>query len=77
MKTMIMAAVATMSLGIGVAFAAGGPVGYDTPVYGSKAFSDHSKDAQVQFLGQGTVLGKMFNRASDTNRITVNAPTKG
>jgi hypothetical protein len=78
MKTMIIAAVAALSLGTGAAFAAGGPVGFDAaPAYGSQAFSDHSKDAQVEFLGRGTVLGKMFHSSTDNNnQATVSTATK-
>jgi hypothetical protein len=48
MKTMILAAVAALSLGVGSAYAAGGPVGfangtgYQEPVYGAQAFADHT-----------------------------------
>jgi hypothetical protein len=77
MKTMILAAVASLSLGVGAAFAQGAPAGYQPPAYGAQAFTDHSKDAQVQFLGPNTVLGKMFNHSSDNNRVATNASTKG
>ena len=40
MKTLILAAVATLRLGARAAYAAGGPVGYEAPVYGSQTFSD-------------------------------------
>jgi hypothetical protein len=38
MKTLILAAVAVLSLGVGAAFAQGAPVGYHSPPYGSQAF---------------------------------------
>jgi hypothetical protein len=71
MKTMLLAAVAALGLGIGAAYAAGGPPGFEPQVYGSRAFSDHSHEAQVHFLGKNTVLGKMFHR--DTNRLAARA----
>ena len=77
MKTTIIAAVAALSLGAGAAYAAGGPVGYETPAYGAQAFVDHSHDAQVHFLGQGTVLGKMFNYSTNHNRVAATAAPKG
>ena len=79
MKTIILAAVATLSLGVGAAFAQGAPPGYEPPVYGAQAFSDHSKDPQVHFLGPNTVLGKLFNHntSDDTTRLATNASTKG
>jgi hypothetical protein len=69
MKTMILAAVAALSLGVGSAYAAGGagPVGYEEPHYGAQAFSDHQNEAQTQFLGSNTVLGKMFRYNSNTS----------
>jgi hypothetical protein len=39
MKTMILAAVTVLSLGLGAAFAAGGPPGYHPQTYGSQSFS--------------------------------------
>jgi hypothetical protein len=64
MKTMILAAVATLSVGVGAAFAQGAPAGFEPQRYGAQAYTDHSKDAQVQFLGPNTVLGKRFNHSS-------------
>jgi hypothetical protein len=77
MKTMILAAIATLSLGVGAAFAQGVPAGFQEPHYGAQAFTDHSKDAQVQFLGPNTVLGKMFNYSSDNNRVAATPAPKG
>ena len=70
-----LAAVAALSLGVGSAYAAGGsaPAGYQEPHYGAAAFSDHSTQAQVQFLGPNTVLGKMFNYSSNSDRVAVAA----
>jgi hypothetical protein len=34
MKTTILAAIAALSLGVGVAYASGAPVGYEVPNYG-------------------------------------------
>jgi hypothetical protein len=34
MKTMILAAIAALSLGVGAAYASGAPVGYQVPDYG-------------------------------------------
>ena len=67
MKTMILAAVAALSLGVGAAYAAGGPVGfadgsdYQGPAYDAQALAAHRNEASVQFLGPNTVLGKMFH----------------
>jgi hypothetical protein len=58
MKTMILAA-AALSLGVGAAYAQGVPAGYQEPHYGAAAFSDHPNEAQTQFLGPNTVLGKV------------------
>jgi hypothetical protein len=39
MKTILLATVATLSLGVGAAFAQGLPAGFHEPAYGSQAFS--------------------------------------
>ena len=81
MKTMIFAAVAALSLGVGSAYAAGGaggagvPAGYQEPHYGAAAFSDHPNEAQTQFLGPNTVLGKMFRYNSESNHQVAVAAT--
>jgi hypothetical protein len=75
MKTMILAAVAAMSLGVGAAYAQAG-AGYQPPVYGSQAFTDHSKEVATQFLGPDTVLGKIFNR-SNSNQVATTPSPKG
>jgi hypothetical protein len=70
MKTMILAAFATLSLGVGSAFAAGGagaPPGWEPPVYGAQAFSAHPNETATQFLGPNTVLGKMFRYNNSDN----------
>jgi hypothetical protein len=77
MKTMILAAVAALSLGVGSAYAAGGPVGWEPPAYGAQAFTDHPNQAQTQFLGPNTVLGKMFRYNSDSDHQVVAAATSG
>jgi hypothetical protein len=70
MKTMILAAFAALSLGVGSAYAAGGPpAGWQEPHYGAAAFSDRSNQAQTQFLGPNTVLGKMFRNNSESNGV--------
>jgi hypothetical protein len=57
-KTMILAAVAVMSLGVAAACAAGGPsVRWEPQTHGAQAFSDHQNEPVVQFLGKGTVVG--------------------
>jgi hypothetical protein len=75
MKTMILAAVAALSLGVGAAYAAGGsaPAGYEEPHYGAAAFSEHPNAAQVQFLGPNTVFGKMFRYNSNSGRVAATA----
>jgi hypothetical protein len=76
MKTMILAAAAALSLGVGAAYAQGGPVGYQAPAYGSQAFTDHSNEVATQFLGPNTVLGKMFSH-SNGNQVAATPSTKG
>jgi hypothetical protein len=77
MRTTILAAVATASLGFGAAYAAGVPAGsQDAPQYGTQAFSAHPSEAQTQFLGLNTVLGKMFRSNSDYSATTT-SPAKG
>jgi hypothetical protein len=76
MKTMILAAVAALSLGVGSAYAAGGagvPAGYQEPHYGAAAFSDHPNEAQTQFLGPNTVLGKRFGYNSNSGQVAATA----
>ena len=73
MKTMILAAVATLSLGVGAAYAQGVPAGYQEPHYGAAAFSDHQNEAQTQFLGPNTVLGKMFRYNANSDQVAAAA----
>ena len=73
MKTMILAAVAALSLGVGAAYAQGVPAGYQEPHYGAAAFSDHQNEAQTQFLGPNTVLGKMLKYNSNSDRVVATA----
>jgi hypothetical protein len=70
MKTMILAAVAAMSLGVGAAYAQGVPAGFHEPAYSAQAFSDHPKQASSHFLGKDTVLGKMFTSSSTDHVAT-------
>jgi hypothetical protein len=74
MKTMILAAFATLGLGVGGAFAAGAggagaPAGWVPPPYGAQAFSAHPNETATQFLGPNTVLGKMFRYNSDHEQM--------
>jgi hypothetical protein len=74
MKSMILAAFATLSLGVGAAYAQGVPAGsFQEPLYGAQAFSDHPNEAQTQFLGPNTVLGKMFRYNSNSDRVAATA----
>ena len=77
MKTMILAAVAALGVGVGAAYAQGVPARLSEPAYGSQAFSDHRNEASVQFLGKGTVLGKMFNHSSSDNAGAATSTTTG
>jgi len=77
MKTMILAAFAALSLGVGAAYAQGVPAGFQEPVYGSQAFSDHRNDPVVHFLGKGTVLGKMFSHSNSDQVATAATSAKG
>ncbi len=76
MKTMILAAAAALSLGVGAAYAQGVPAGYQEPHYGATAFADHSNEVATQFLGPNTVLGKLFSR-SNSNQVAATPSTKG
>jgi hypothetical protein len=51
----------------------GPPAGYQEPHYGSAAFSDHPNEAQTQFLGPNTVLGKMFRYNSNSDQVAATA----
>ncbi len=68
MKKLVLAALTVASLGAGGAFAQGVPPGYTPQTYGSQAFADHRNDPPTHFLGQNTVLGKLF-RHSDTSKV--------
>ncbi len=73
MKTMILAAVAAITLGAGAAYAQGMPAGFQEPRYGGEAFTDHPKEAQTQFLGPNTVLGKMFHYSDSNHQVAAAA----
>jgi len=84
MKTMILAAFAALSLGVGSAYAQGAPAGFaDGTDYqgpgagacGAQAFADHRNEASVQFLGPNTVLGKMFRYNSESSHQVAVAAT--
>ncbi|MEA2960764.1 MAG: hypothetical protein QOI46_862 [Alphaproteobacteria bacterium] len=76
MKTMILAAFALLTLGVGAAHAP--PNGWEPPVYGSQAFSDNRNDPVVHFLGKETVLGKMFRYHSNSEQAAAaTTPAKG
>ena len=62
--------------GVGAAHAP--PSGWEPPVYGSQAFSDHRNDPVVHFLGKETVLGKMFRYNSNSEQVaTATTPAQG
>ena len=73
MKTMILAAVAALSLSVGSADAQGVPAGYQEPRYGAAAFTNHINEARIQFLGPNTVLGKMLKYNSNSDRVVATA----
>jgi hypothetical protein len=78
MKTTILAAVAALSLGAGAAYAQGVPAGWQEQHYGGTAISDHANQAQTQFLGPNTVLGKMFKYNSNSGQVAAaTTSTKG
>jgi hypothetical protein len=68
MKTLVIAAVAALSLSAASADAAGGVAGGNSVpnVYGSQAFVDHSNEPQAQFLGKNTVFGRLFGHGEQT-----------
>jgi hypothetical protein len=69
MTKTILAAVAALGLGAGAAYAQGVPPGATPPAYGSQAFSDHSNEPQVHFLGKGTVFGKIFHHSDSDQGV--------
>jgi hypothetical protein len=73
MKTMILAAVAALSLSVGSAYAQGVPAGYQEPHYGAAAFTNHTNEAQTQFLGPNTVLGKMLKYNANSDQVAAAA----
>ena len=73
MKTTILAAVAALSLGVGSAYAQGVPAGYQEPHYGAAAFTNHTNEAQTQFLGPNTVLGKMLKYNANSDQVAAAA----
>jgi hypothetical protein len=79
MKTMILAA--ALSLGVGAAYAAGGPVGFadgsDYQGPATQSYADHRDQASVQFLGPNTVLGKMFHYSNRNQAAVAPASTRG
>jgi hypothetical protein len=80
MKTMILAA--ALSLSVGAAYAAGGPVGfadgsgYEGPTYDAQAPAQHRDQASVQFLGPNTVIGKWFHYSNGAQGAAT-ASTRG
>jgi hypothetical protein len=73
MKTMILAGVAAIGLGVGGAYAQGVPAGFHEPRCGAQAFTDHPKEAQTQFLGPNTVLGKMLHYSDSNHQVAAAA----
>lgn len=65
MNKIVLAAVAAVGLGMsGAAFAQGVPSQL-VEHYGTQAFSDHHNDQSVQFLGKGTVFGRLFGHSGN------------
>jgi hypothetical protein len=64
MKTTMLAAFATLGLGVAAANAQGLGAGAVPPVYGSQAFTQHN-EPQAHFLGQGTVFAKLFGHSQN------------
>jgi hypothetical protein len=83
MKTMILAAVAALSLGVGAAYAAGGPVGfadgsgYQGPTYDAQASANRGNQASAQFLGPNTVVGKWFHYSNSNQGAATTPSTRG
>jgi hypothetical protein len=83
MKTMILAAVVALSLGVASIYTQGAPAGfadgtdYQGPgaghAYGAQAFAGHRNEASVQFLGPNTVLGKMFRYNANSDQVAATA----
>jgi hypothetical protein len=81
MKTLILAT--ALSLGVGAAYAAGGPVGfadgsgYQGPTYDQQTSAEHRNQSSVQFLGPNTVVGKWFHYSNGNQGAAATASTKG
>jgi hypothetical protein len=78
METMIVAVVATLSLGAGAAYAQGVPAGsaIERP-YGAQAFTEHPNDKQISF--RDSVLGRMihYNSTDTGSRVAATTSPKG
>jgi hypothetical protein len=75
MRKTILAAAATLTLGMtGAASAQGLPPGLRTE-YGTQAFTDHSHDQAVHFLGKGTVFAKVFGHSDSGQPVADRATT--
>jgi hypothetical protein len=82
MKNIILAAVTALSLGTSVAAFAqpGAAAGGLEENYGTSAFTDHRNAPQVHFLGQGTVVGRLFGHSNSDHAAankTDATPAKG
>jgi hypothetical protein len=81
MKTMILAA--ALSLGVGAAYASGGPVGfadgsnYQGPAYETQALANQRNQASVQFLGPNTAVGKWFHSSNSNQGASTPTSTRG
>ena len=77
MNKIALAAIVAVGLGMsGAAFAQGVPP-YQVEQYGTQAFADHHNDPSVQFLGKGTVFGRLFGHSEDGHGTVDKAANQG
>lgn len=69
MNKMVIAAVTAIGLGMSVAAFAQGVPPNAIEHYGTLAFTDHSHDPQVHFLGKGTVFARIFGHSGNSQPV--------
>ena len=76
MNKTVFAVVAAVGLGMSGAALAQGVPQHLVEQYGTQAFSDYHSDPSVQFLGKGTVFGRLFGH-SDSGHATADKAGNG
>jgi hypothetical protein len=77
MKKIFLAGLTVLSLGAGSAFAQGMPAGLYPYSYTEAGSPAHRNDPQVHFLGQGTVIGKIFGHSNSDQANRTETSAKG